>query len=180
MRLWSLPNWCCSLTSTVPIDTTLCFLVTGDVGKSLLAVETSDVPYALSASMSPGNTISQLESSWDGPVYLAATFPANVSFCCKSLGQTRLKIKSIKKWNKMPAVQNQGGEVAVQLLSRSLMLHPAWFPNPSIKERNLICMYVVPRIAQNPFIRLTSNSAMTERRKNISPWLFITFAALLY
>ncbi len=73
------------------------FSGTGDVAMSWLAVETSDVPYVLKlasgvlASWAAGDTVSRLESSWDGPVYTAATFPATVWSHQESLLQTGLK-----------------------------------------------------------------------------------------
>ncbi len=62
----------------------LCFLGTGNVATSWLAVETSDVPFVPKlasedmTSRVAGDTVSRLESNWDGPVYSAATFPATI------------------------------------------------------------------------------------------------------
>ncbi len=68
-----------------------------DITTSLLAVETSDVPFVLKlasgnlTSWAAGDAVSRLESSWDGPVYTAATFPATVWSHRESLVQTGLK-----------------------------------------------------------------------------------------
>ncbi len=62
----------------------LCFLGTGNVATSWLAVETSDVPFVPKlasedmTSRVAGDTVSRLKSNWDGPVYSAATFPATI------------------------------------------------------------------------------------------------------
>ncbi len=69
----------------------LCILATGDVARSWLAVETSDVPYLLNltsgdlTSWLAGDIVSRLESSSDEPVYTAAPSPAPILAYCESL-----------------------------------------------------------------------------------------------
>ncbi len=105
-------------------------LVTGASVMSWLAVKTSDVPYALklasgnSTSWVAGDTVSRLESSWGGPAYTAATFPATISSHCESLVQTGFKRESDNEWNKMwaGAKTGRGGcSWVTELL--------AWFPD---------------------------------------------------
>ncbi len=76
----------------VPIGRpTLPFFASGGVPVSWLAVDTSDMSYIVKlvsgnlTSWVAGDTVSQLESSWDKPVYTYTIFPATVSSCCDSL-----------------------------------------------------------------------------------------------
>ncbi len=75
--------------------------------------------------MSPSDT----ESSWDRPVYSAATCLATVSSRPESSVQTGLKRESDNKRNKTRAQENQGGQGAAKLPPRSLMLQQARFPH---------------------------------------------------
>ncbi len=61
----------------------LCLLATGDGVTSWLAVETSNVPFVIKLALTSwvtGDTVSRLESSWDGPVYTTATFCSRSCF----------------------------------------------------------------------------------------------------
>ncbi len=100
------------------------FLVTGNVATSWLAVETRDMPYVIElASGDLTNTISRLESSWDGPLSTAATFPATISSPCESLVQTGLKRKSDNKQNKTWA----GAKTGKGGCSRVASLGVSWY-----------------------------------------------------
>ncbi len=64
-------------------------------------------------------TVTRLESSWDAPVYSAATFPATVSSHCGSLVQTGLKRDSDNKRNKTWArAKEKEREGAAELLPK--------------------------------------------------------------
>ncbi len=73
---------------------------------SWLAVVISDVLYIIkltSGNMTSGvtgDTVSWFESSWGGPAYSAATFPATFLSHHESLVLTGLKRESSNKWNK--------------------------------------------------------------------------------
>ncbi len=112
----------------VPIGcSTLHFFATGDVAASWLAVETSDVPYILKlasgnlTSWAAGDTVSLLESSWDGPGYTAATSPATVWSRREYLVQTGLKRERDDKPNKTRAgaKTGRGGDSRVASLGVS-------------------------------------------------------------
>ncbi len=84
------------------------------VGTTWLAAETSDVPYVLKLASAVKNVCKQhhqLELSWDGPVYTAATFPANILSLCESLVQTGLERESNNNRNKIRASKNREGRV---------------------------------------------------------------------
>ncbi len=86
-----------------------------------MAVETSDMPYALKLPLltvvSARNAISWLESSGDGAIYSAATFPAAISSRCESLVQTGLERRATTNKIKREQKQKQGGEGSTELLS---------------------------------------------------------------
>ncbi len=76
--------------------------------------------------LGPGDTVSRLESSWDGPVYTAATFTATVWSHRESLLQTGFKRERDNKRDKTRAGAKTGMGLPSCFL-RSLMVQLAWF-----------------------------------------------------
>ncbi len=113
---------------------TVHFLASRDLATSWAAVKTNEMPYALKlasgdlTSWAAGDTISLLESSWDGPVYTAATFLATVLFC-EFLVQTGLKRERERQKMKKTLSRSKNRDRRVQgsCLLRSLTLQLAWF-----------------------------------------------------
>ncbi len=106
---------------------TLGFLATGclQADKANLTTDMPHVPGDLTSWVAD-NTISWLDSSWDGPVYTVATFARNCFILWWIFG-ARGTSKTEQRQTKLDASKNRDERVQLSCFLRSLMLQLAWF-----------------------------------------------------